>query len=151
MIKEDKFIIERFVDRSEMEKVIEIWLEASKRAHHFIDFRYWLDNAAAMREIYIPQSETWIYRGATHEIAGFISLVGNDLASIFVHTAFQNKGIGKRLMAKAKSLRDELYLTVYAQNLSAIQFYTRENFIIRESRIDPNTNEEEYVMSWRSS
>ena len=151
MITEDKFTIERFVDRSEMEKVIEIWLEASKLAHHFIDFRYWLDNAGAMREIYIPRSETWIYRGASHEIEGFISLVGSDLASIFVHTACQNKGIGKRLMAKAKSLRYELNLTVYAQNLSAIQFYSRENFIIRESRIDPNTNEEEYVMSWRSS
>ncbi len=151
MIAEVKFTIERFSDQSEIEKVTEIWLEASRRAHHFIDFSFWENNVAAMRGIYIPRSETWIYRGATHQIEGFMSLVGNDLASIFVHPAFQNNGIGSRLITKAKVLRDELLLSVYAKNADAIGFYKKQNFIAEERRIDQNTGEEEVVMRWRKS
>lgn len=151
MKTEVKFTIERIADQSEIEKVIEIWLEASRQAHYFIDFSFWENNADAMREIYIPRSETWIYRGATHQIEGFMSLVGNDLASIFVHPALQNNGIGSRLIAKAKLLRDELLLSVYAKNSAAIGFYKEKDFIAEERRIDQNTGEDEFVMRWRKS
>jgi len=151
MINSKEFLIEKFKDKSDLDKIIEIWLECSGRAHHFIDYSFWLNTENAMREIYIPLAETWIYRGESYKIEGFMSLVGNDLASIFVNPAFQNQGIGKLLITKAKSLRDELNLKVYSQNINALKFYNRHNFIIRESRIDPDTNEEEYVMTWRKS
>lgn len=39
-------------------------------------------------------------------------------------------------------------LCVYQENIRAIQFYQREQFVIQSENIDDNTNQKEYVMIW---
>lgn len=145
------YSITRLTDPEEVEEVVNIWLEGSKAAHHFIDFTYWLKHADAMRTTYIPQSDTWVFRDHTNEIAGFVSLVEDYLASLFVHPQKQGRGIGSKLMDKVKELKSELSLAVYAKNQKAVSFYKKSGFDIKETRTDPNTGEEEILMVWKCS
>jgi len=42
-----------------------------------------------------------------------------------------------------------LKLSVYKKNTNAIKFYKKNNFIIISENIDENTNEIEYIMTWK--
>jgi len=55
---------------SDLDSVIDIWLEASIKAHDFVDPKFWEDKVDEMRNIYIPKSETWIYED-NKEVLGF--------------------------------------------------------------------------------
>lgn len=129
------------------ETVLHIWLEASITGHAFIPRSYWESKINDMREIYLPQSETYIYMDTTTgEISGFISLVGDYLAAIFVAPSCQGKGIGQALMAHAKKLKNELILNVYTENTQAILFYKRQGFKIVDEQTDKATGHKEFKM-----
>lgn len=131
--------------------VIHVWLEASVIAHHFIPRSYWEENAECMREIYIPQSETFVHTDdTTGEVIGFISLSGDYLAAIFVDPARQGEGIGQALMAHTKTLKSKLELNVYQENTQAITFYKRQGFTIAREQTDEITGQKEYVMVYHS-
>ncbi|WP_247237614.1 N-acetyltransferase [Telluribacter sp. SYSU D00476] len=135
----------------ELDEVVAIWIAGSETAHHFIDLDYWLRHVEAMREVYIPQSETWIYKDSANKVLGFISLVNTRLASLFVSPDAQGSGIGSRLLEKAKELRNHLGLTVYVKNTNAVHFYKKHGFTIEDTRVDENTQEEEYYMVWNKN
>ncbi len=134
---------------SDLEGVIKIWLDASIKAHDFVDSSFWKDRADDMRNNYIPNSETWVYQD-DNEVVAFFSLVENTLAAIFVKPGLQGKGIGQLLMAEAKSLRKSLSLTVYADNARSVEFYRRQGFDVKEERTDPHTGHKEVVMVFNS-
>lgn len=73
------------------------------------------------------------------------------IAGIFVSNEVQSQGIGRQLLERAKAVYDELSLTVYQKNEKAVAFYQREQFVIRQEKMDENTNEIEYLMMWRKS
>lgn len=50
----------RAFEQHDMERVLEVWLSASIKAHDFIDAAYWQSHAATMRDVYIPASETYV-------------------------------------------------------------------------------------------
>ena len=62
----------------------------------------------------------------------------------------QSKGIGKQLLNYAKGIKSNMRLNVYKKNIRAIQFYQREQFVIRTENTDDNTNEKEFVMDCRT-
>lgn len=132
---------------NDSEQVIDIWLTASIIAHDFIPASYWESKVADMRDIYIPSSNTQVYE-ENGEILGFISLVDSYLAAIFVLPTTQGKGIGKQLIAWAKENYSSLQLSVYVDNANAVAFYKKQGFAIVESRIDEETNKEEFVMQY---
>ncbi|MCI8510426.1 MAG: GNAT family N-acetyltransferase [Lachnospiraceae bacterium] len=124
-----------------------IWLEANQQAHDFISPDYWQENYKTVREL-LPQAEVYIYETAPSEIKGFIGLLENYIAGIFVDKAARSTGIGKRLLEHAKEKKKELTLHVYAKNEGAVQFYLREGFQIREKKVDADTGAEEFLMVW---
>lgn len=137
----------RSYKQQDEETVLHIWLEASTHAHAFIPRSYWESKIDDMRDIYLPQSETYIYTDAvTGEISGFISLVNNYLAAIFVAPSCQRRGIGQALMAHAKKLKTELELNVYTENTQAVLFYKRQGFKIIDERTDKATGHKEFKM-----
>ncbi len=131
-----------------MEQVLKIWLEASVKAHDFIKREFWEAKLDDMRNLYLPASETYVY-AEKGEIKGFFSLVDETLAAIFVAPASQGRGIGKKLIAKAKELRSSLNLTVYSKNTKSINFYKRCGFDIIRKQTDENTGEFEYLMAYQ--
>lgn len=136
----------REFQKSDIEKVADIWLDTNLKAHDFIPFQYWLSNFQTVKEMLL-QAEIYIFE-KENEVQGFIGLSENYIAGIFVQSQFQTKGIGKQLMDFVKDRKKELSLSVYQKNIRAVKFYQRENFEIRCENTDENTGEKEYLMVW---
>ncbi len=56
-------------------------------------------------------------------VLGFIALVNNNLAAIFMEPTMQGEGVGSLLLDYSKSIQNVLWLKVYEKNNGAIQFY----------------------------
>ncbi len=137
----------RKLHKDDIDKVIQIWLEANTKAHNFIPEKYWSDQFNAVKEI-LPQSEVYVYE-EDREILGFVGLNDNYIEGIFVSINSQSKGIGKQLLNYIKDIKTELSLSVYQKNERAINFYQRENFMMKSENIDENTGEQAILMLWK--
>ena len=133
----------------EIDDVLNIWIDASIQAHGFIDEGFWKSKTVDMREIYIPNSETYIFI-ENGIIKGFFSLHGDTLAAMFVSPEFQRNGIGRKMMEKAKTLRHGLELAVYKENPKGIEFYEKCGFRIIRDRVDVHTGHIEVIMNYGS-
>lgn len=132
----------------DLETLLGIWLEASSRAHDFVERGFWEARLDDMRNLYLPAAQTWIYeRDGT--VVGFVSLLDDVLAAIFVAPTEQGHGIGSALFEHAKGLRERLSLTVYAANSASIAFYRRHGFQIAGEQLDAHTGHPEWVMTWQ--
>lgn len=131
---------------SDMDQIISIWLEASIKAHDFIDSNFWKSKVKDMREVYLPSTENYVYE-IEETIIGFVSLSNDTLAAIFVAPSAQGQGIGKQLMKKAKNVRKHLNLTVYKENYKSIEFYEQCGFETEQEQIDEHTGHPELVMN----
>ena len=131
---------------SDGEALVKIWLDASFLAHDFIPESFWIEQVEKMKNYYLPSSETWIYEGENGKIDGFISLVGNYIAALFVSPDRQKTGIGSTLIQFAKGKYERLELNVFAKNISAVEFYGRHGFKILKRQIEEMTGHEEFVM-----
>lgn len=132
---------------ADLDKIMEIWLDANIKAHSFISKSYW-EMAYGFVKRVIPLTEVYVYEdGGT--VCGFIGIEDDYISGLFVEEAFRSKGIGKQLLDHIKSTRSELIFKVYQKNERAIDFYKREKFIIVGESSDGNTKESEFVMSWQ--
>ena len=135
----------RVFDPGDMERVLAIWLDASIEAHGFIDRDFWESKIGDMRDLYLPNAETYVYDDG-RTIEGFVCLNGDILAALFVSPPRQGQGIGTQLMRQARDVRQQLTLTVYKENHRAIAFYRACGFRIETERIDEHTGHLEIVM-----
>lgn len=141
-------MIRKFAD-NDLEPVMKIWLETNAQAHAFIPEKYWQDNYAKVKGL-LPDAEIYVYEEEeTRQLLGFIGLMKNYIAGLFVVKTRQSQGIGKDLMDCVKKNYPALILTVYQKNPRAIAFYKRENFSIQAESIDNGTNEKEFFMTWK--
>ncbi len=128
-----------------MDAIIKIWLDASVIAHDFIDSSYWRSKTDDMRNIYLPSAETHIYE-SSGKILGFISMIGNFIAAVFVSPESQGQGIGKQLIDFAKARYRIIELAVYIENENSVEFYLKQGFkVVRES-IEEHTGHAELIM-----
>lgn len=135
---------------NDFNELTKIWLQASIKAHHFIPASYWESNTTKMQEIYLPMSEVYIAEDAIN-IYGFIALVEDTVAALFVSPEHQAKGIGKQLISYAQEMRSRLELNVYQENKNSVKFYLASGFRIINEGLDTATNAKEYVMLWEKS
>ncbi|OEA00822.1 N-acetyltransferase [Vibrio parahaemolyticus] len=131
---------------NDLDSVLEIWLEASVKAHDFVPADFWGSQVENMRNIYIPASEVFVYE-IESKIVGFYALYESTLAAIFVFPEFQGKGIGKQLLSHAKAQRAILSLSVYKENQASYQFYLSHGFTVVSEQRDEHTGHLEYTMS----
>ena len=138
----------RKLEETNLDAVMQIWLDTNIKTHRFIPAEYWSGNYEMVRSL-LPEAEVYVYEDdATGEIVGFIGLMDTFVAGLFVKDGMQSKGIGKQLLDYAKSEKEQLRLTVYQKNERAVRFYLREWFVAADEQVDENTNEIEYVMVW---
>lgn len=137
----------RRLQRTDISRVADIWLDTNLKAHYFISPQYWKSNFNLVKEM-LSQSEVYVYENG-REIQGFIGMSDEYIEGIFVPDEIQSQGIGKLLMDFIKDKKEKLRLTVYQKNTRAIHFYQREGFKIQCEDLDEATSEKEYVMIWR--
>ena len=134
---------------SDLEKLMAIWVDSNVDAHHFIPKIYWESNFDFVKSV-IQESEVYVYEEDSN-VCAFAGLEDNYIAGVFVEKTVRSNGIGKQLIDYIKGFKAELKLKVYQKNESAVDFYKREQFVVESETIDENTNEAEYIMSWRKS
>lgn len=136
----------RELQKTDIDKVADIWLDTNVKAHYFIPDRYWKRNFELVKEMLL-QAEVYIYEN-NQKIQGFIGLRDEYIEGIFVSDEMQSQGIGKILIDYVKDKRNRLLLNVYQKNTRAITFYQREGFKIQCSGLDETTGEKDYAMVW---
>lgn len=132
---------------SEAGELADLWLKISLKAHDFIPAGYWIENKTLMAEKYLPNAEVYVAEDK-EGILGFVALIDNHVASLFVENEKQGKGIGSLLVNYAKALRTELSLKVYQKNEKSVTFYNSKGFTVLSETIDEPTGEKEFAMKW---
>ena len=100
-----------------------------------------------MVEIYLPNSETYLAI-SNNKIVGFVAMVDDFLAALFVQSNMQGQGIGNNLLCYIKERRETIQLKIYKINSNSVHFYKKQGFDVLSDEIDKNTNEIEYLMEW---
>lgn len=137
----------RTLQKADINRVVDIWLDTNIKAHSFIPSQYWKSNCDLVREM-LPHAEVYVYENE-QGIQGFAGLNGDYMEGIFVSDGMQSQGIGKRLLDFIKSKKVKQCLNVYQKNMRAIHFYQREGFKIQREGIDEATGEKDYTMIWQ--
>ena len=137
----------RALQKTDIDRVVEIWLGANLQAHSFIPAQYWESNLSAVKDM-LPRAEVYVYEN-DREIWGFIGLNGEYIEGLFVSEAMRSHGIGTCLLNFVKAKKPKLRLQVYQKNLRAIRFYQKEEFVIHHEGVDEDTGEKDYEMTWR--
>lgn len=142
-----KNIVLQKMSYEDTDHIVDIWYEASILAHNFISEEYWKTNKGLMKTQYIPMSDTYTAT-VDNNIVGFISLVDDYLAAIFVKPNNQGKGVGTALINHAKNIKDKLQLKVFVKNQKSVDFYIKSGFTIKLETTDIATDEKEFKMEW---
>lgn len=137
----------RKFQKSDLKQVMHIWLSSNEDAHPFISKEYWHSNFYMVQE-QILKAEVFVYE-TDGEIQGFIGIVEEYIAGIFVDRKYRSCGIGKQLLEFVKQTHNTLSLDVYQKNKRAAAFYLREGFSILSKELDEATGETEYTMIWK--
>lgn len=132
--------------KQDLDRIMDLWLDTNISAHSFIDSEYWESNYDTVKTM-MPNATIYLYE-ENDIIQGFVGLMDNYIAGIFVSQQVQSSGIGKKLLDYVKDKKATLSLNVYQENSRAVNFYLRESFAISNEQIDKNTGKIELSMNW---
>lgn len=107
--------------------LVDIWERASRVAHPFLDDEFTQMVKKEMREMYLPNSDSWVYE-ESNTIIGFISMIENEIGGLFVNPQNHSKGIGTALVNYMKQFHKELEVEVFEQNKIGRPFYEKFGF-----------------------
>jgi len=124
-------VIRRYRD-TDCDAIIDTWFAASRIATPFLSDEFLAQERDNIRRLWLPKADTWVFE-TEDGVAGFLSLLGNEVGALFVHPDAQGRGIGTSLMDHAVSLHDGLVLDVFEANAIGRRFYERYGFRL-ESR-----------------
>ena len=136
----------RNIENKDIDKIMDIWLRSTIKAHDFIPKEYWENNYNTVKNVYIPMAETFVYEDEEC-IKGFISIINNEfIGALFVDIDFQNSGIGKKLINYSINKYKNLRLAVYKENKKSVEFYINRGFKIIKEEINEDSGHREYIM-----
>lgn len=117
----------RRYDERDLDAVTEVWYAASRQATPFLSEEFLSEERRNIRDLWMPQAETWVY---DHDIGlvAFTALLQEEVGGLFVRPDAQGQGIGRALMDHAVSLRGRLCLDVFEDNVVGRRFYGRYGF-----------------------
>ncbi len=111
----------------DLEQIINVWYQSSTLAHPFLNSTFVEKVKPDMANIYIPNSETWVYE-IDNSIVGFISMMDNEIGGLFVLPNNHSKGIGTKLVDFIKKEHSGLEVEVFEKNRIGRAFYDKYGF-----------------------
>ncbi|MCB0613778.1 MAG: GNAT family N-acetyltransferase [Phaeodactylibacter sp.] len=112
---------------TDTEAILHTWYQASLLAHPFLDTAFLERERGNIREIYLPNTETWVYEDGGR-VVGFISMMGNEVGAIFLQPEYHGRGIGRQLMDRVAQIHEVLEVEVFERNAIGRAFYDRYGF-----------------------
>ncbi|WP_372642820.1 N-acetyltransferase [Ancylomarina sp.] len=131
-------MIRKYIE-SDIDEILEVWYQASRMAHPFLDADFMGMEKRNIRDVYIPNTSTWVFTD-DDLILGFISMMGNEVGAIFVRPDYHGKGIGRQLMDFVSDFHDVMEVEVFERNNVGIAFYHKYGFELIEELIHKETN-----------
>lgn len=128
---------------TDLDKVMEIWLQGNEQAHNFIDSNFFKQNFDIV-EMLIPMST--VYVQDLDGVKGFVGITENYISGLFVEQGYRRQGTGKALVNKAKQRYNELFVHVYKKNTDTVNFFLSQNFEIISESINEESNESELLL-----
>ena len=111
----------------DLEQLMNIWQKSSTLAHPFLKNDFVEKVASDMRNLYIPNSETWVFE-ENQIVVGFISMIENEIGGLFVLPDNHSKGIGTKLVDFIAKENKVLEVEVFEDNKIARAFYDKYGF-----------------------
>jgi len=114
-------------EESDLDKILDVWYQAQELAHPFLDSVFVEKVKKDMRELYIPNSETWVFE-EDETLIGFVSMMENEIGGLFVLPNHHSKGVGTQLVNFVKEFNDVLEVEVFKENKIGRAFYDKYGF-----------------------
>ena len=130
----------RKYNENEIPRLLEIWEAAALIAHPFLTDEFHQMVKKAMKEMYMPNSDTWVYVESGN-ILGFISMMNNEIGGLFVDPNQQAKGIGTQLVNYMTQFHDSLEVEVFEENKIGKPFYEKYGFKFIKEYVMKETNQ----------
>lgn len=130
----------RKIENTDIPALIVIWDKAASIAHHFLSDEFHQMVKEAMEEMYLPNSETWIY-SENDKALGFVSMMGNEIGGLFVDPDHQGKGIGAQLVSYVSEMHPTLEVEVFEANKIGLPFYEKQGFKTLKTFVHEPTDE----------
>ncbi|WDZ78898.1 GNAT family N-acetyltransferase [Ensifer adhaerens] len=111
----------------EGERLLAIWLAASRIGHPFLGEARLVEQQQVVRDTYLPMADNWVAE-IDGQVVGFIGLIENFIGGLFVDPDVLGAGIGRALVGDAAARLGQLDVSVYADNRAAVAFYLRLGF-----------------------
>ena len=118
----------------DVEPVIAVWQKANALAHPFLTPEFVADVHQAMRDMYLPNAETYVLE-EDGTVVGFIALLGNEIGGLFLDPSLHGKGYGRALVDHAFALKGPLKVEVFCDNVVGRPFYERYGFEFVEDEL----------------
>ena len=111
----------------DLEQLLTIWSLSSTKAHPFLKKEFVEKVSSDMRNLYMPNTETWVYE-VEGEIIGFVSMMDNEIGGLFVLPDNMGKGIGRQLVDFVSKSHKVLEVEVFEKNEIGRAFYDKYGF-----------------------
>ena len=122
---------------TDLRRLYEIWTEAVKATHHFLDNDAFSEIADLVKDKYLPSRVFDVYVNEDDIALGFMGATGNEVESLFIHPDHFGKGIGRTFINMMKEAHADVTLEVNEQNPQAVGFYKACGFdVIRRDPTD---------------
>ena len=128
--KQNPLMIRKY-KASDRDALLEVWRKASALAHPFLSEDFMAREAEYMRNVFRADGERWVLEENGQPI-GFIALIDNEIAGLFLHPSFHGKGLGRAMVDHAVSLKGPLRVEVLKENAIGRRFYESYGFVFAE-------------------
>ena len=130
----------RKYQETDVDQVVDVWHTSASVAHPFLDAAFMEKEKKNVRELYLPNTETWVSEQG-NQVVGFIAMMGNEVGAIFVRPEQHGQGIGTQLMNVVAELHTELEVEVFERNTIGRAFYDKYGFTPIRQSVHEETNE----------
>lgn len=130
----------RKYNENEIPKLLEIWEAAALIAHPFLSIEFHETVKKAMKDMYLPNSDTWVYEESGYTI-GFIAMINNEIGGLFVDPNQQSKGVGTSLVNHMTQFHETLEVEVFEENKIGKPFYEKYGFTVIKEYVMKETNQ----------
>lgn len=128
-------IVIRPYQDSDGDAVLNIWEQASKQGHSFLETQEIAFQKELVRTEYLGKTSILVATDSEKHVVGFIGLLDSFVGALFVLPAMQGEKIGTSLIQKAREEKGFLSVEVYKENQKALHFYYHLGFIAQEEKI----------------
>lgn len=101
--------------------------DASLLAHPFLRQALLRHERELIQTTYLPRAETWAYV-RENQVVGFVALLESEIGGLSVASEDHRRGIGRALVDRARSRREDLEADVFEATTIGRRVYERYGF-----------------------